>query len=331
MSLQNDTEPLSNSGYGSADETASLLMITNSNTNTNATTTTNVLPSDRIRHKLTSHSSINGPTPTTTSGATININNNNNNMNNNNNNKPVLIRQDRTSSYLVSPQLSHTGMGGSEESAGGGGAGAGGAGGGVISTINPNPNTDDTINNTRSVPDIEMHCRIEAPIISVSNSCHTVEHRGSVSGYGYQLVPYNKCRTCRTTCDRRASTTPTLQLARSVSKESVRGVFPGQISPNLAMKSSPIPVLVTSSPTSGSRIIRQSSQPEASTIICCGGHCVHAHSNTAPSVSLRQLREPGDGIAGIAADSLRINGAMRPFKQVFSVFICLSLKNSYSI
>jgi hypothetical protein len=39
---------------------------------------------------------------------------------------------------------------------------------------------------------------------------------------------------------------------------------------------------------------------------------------TQPSVSLRQLREPGDGIAGIAADSLRINGAIRQFKQVLT-------------
>ncbi|XP_034123801.1 small conductance calcium-activated potassium channel protein isoform X7 [Drosophila guanche] len=80
------------------------------------------------------------------------------------------------------------------------------------------------------------------------------------------------------------------------------------------------PVLITSSPTNGSRIIRQSSQPESSTTaICCGTHatCVgHAHSHTVPNVSLKQLRESTqDGIAGIAADSLRINGGMRPFKQ----------------
>ncbi|EAU76754.1 AGAP010506-PA, partial [Anopheles gambiae str. PEST] len=73
------------------------------------------------------------------------------------------------------------------------------------------------------------------------------------------------------------------------------------------------PVLITSSPTSGSRIIRQSSQPEASTLSCCANQCAHACSM--PSSSLRQLREPGDGIAGIAADSMRINGGMRQFKQ----------------
>lgn len=71
------------------------------------------------------------------------------------------------------------------------------------------------------------------------------------------------------------------------------------------------PSVVTTLP--GSRIIRQSSQPESSAP-CCGVSCVHG---TAPSTSLRQLRDHGDGIAGIAADSLRINGAMRNFRQVW--------------
>lgn len=76
----------------------------------------------------------------------------------------------------------------------------------------------------------------------------------------------------------------------------------------------PPPVLVTTSPST--RIIRQSSQPEASAC-CCSGCCCPLHSGAAPSAaSLRQLREPGDGIAGIAADSLRINGGIRQFRQV---------------
>jgi len=76
----------------------------------------------------------------------------------------------------------------------------------------------------------------------------------------------------------------------------------------------PPPVLVTTSPSA--RIIRQSSQPEASAC-CCSGCCCPLHSGTTPSAaSLRQLREPGDGIAGIAADSLRINGGIRQFRQV---------------
>ncbi|KOX76453.1 Small conductance calcium-activated potassium channel protein [Melipona quadrifasciata] len=75
----------------------------------------------------------------------------------------------------------------------------------------------------------------------------------------------------------------------------------------------PPPVLVTTSPSA--RIIRQSSQPEASAC-CCSGCCCPLHTGTAPSAaSLRQLREPSDGIAGIAADSLRINGGIRQFRQ----------------
>ncbi|XP_030382007.1 small conductance calcium-activated potassium channel protein isoform X4 [Scaptodrosophila lebanonensis] len=90
------------------------------------------------------------------------------------------------------------------------------------------------------------------------------------------------------------------------------------------------PVLITSSPTNGSRIIRQSSQPESSTTaICCGGHSSCGHSHTVPNVSLKQLRESTtDGIAGIAADSLRINGGMRPFKQLRKPASTLSIPGS---
>ncbi|KAH8292715.1 hypothetical protein KR018_004166 [Drosophila ironensis] len=92
------------------------------------------------------------------------------------------------------------------------------------------------------------------------------------------------------------------------------------------------PVLITSSPTNGSRIIRQSSQPESSsTAICCGPHSAYgsSHSHTVPNVSLKQLRESTqDGIAGIAADSLRINGGMRPFKQLRKPASTLSIPGS---
>lgn len=74
--------------------------------------------------------------------------------------------------------------------------------------------------------------------------------------------------------------------------------------------------IVTTLP--GSRIIRQSSQPEASAAPCCGVSCVHHAGAAHPSTSLRQLRDhDSGGIAGIAADSLRINGAMRNFRQVW--------------
>lgn len=307
MSLQNDTDPASNSGYGSSDETASLLLMSANNSSSTTTTTGSSIISTISKSRMASHSSFNGPTNqqsttslgvggvSSTSPMTMTpsgANNTGGNINNNSNaNKPILIRQDRTSTYLASPQLSATGLGGSEESAHG----------------------EEDQQNARSVPDIEMHCRLEAPAIAVSTSC---DGRGTATGGsgGYQLVPYNRCRACRN-CDRRASTTPvsTLQLTRSASKESVRSALHSRLAAQQSSSTIP-PVLITSSPTSGSRIIRQSSQPEASSHICCGSQCAHVCAH--PSSSLRQLREPGDGIAGIAADSLRINGGMRQFKQV---------------
>lgn len=272
MSLPNEIDVAAYSGYGSADETSSLLVISGATTNNNL-----------INAKM---ASINNGSSTS-------------------NSKPVLMRQDRTSTYLTSPNLSQT-VGYSEESG---------------------PSNEDSETMANSVTDLDIqYNRLETPVISISNVCHTTAgHRGSISGY--QLTPHNRCRACRS-CDRRASTTPvsSLHLARSVSKESVRSnATHSYLSPcNNGMQHHqrmPPPVLITGSPTSGSRIIRQSSQPEASNIICCGGHNTCMHSQTVPSVSLRQLREPSEGIAGIAADSLRINGAMRPFKQV----------NNYSI
>ncbi|XP_052563775.1 small conductance calcium-activated potassium channel protein isoform X3 [Culex pipiens pallens] len=319
MSLQNDTDPTaSNSGYGSSDETASLLMMSssmNQSVGSNSSTTTTTGSSIISTISKSRMNSFNGPT-NSSAGQVANLvpsgsgNSNPMAMSANissSNNKPILIRQDRTSTYLASPQLSATGLGGSEESAAGG-------------------EDHQDQHNARSVPDIEMHCRLEAPSIAVSNSCHSdgggvggagrvATGAGSAASSNYQLVPYNRCRACRN-CDRRASTTPvsTLQLTRSVSKESVRSALHSRL--QQVQHSTIPPVLITSSPTSGSRIIRQSSQPEASSLhICCGSQCAHA-CGANPSSSLRQLREPGDGIAGIAADSLRINGGMRQFKQL---------------
>ena len=140
----------------------------------------------------------------------------------------------------------------------------------------------------RSVPDLEMqHYRF-------STSAGGIRHStASVTGY---LTP---AAAGRCHCERRQSHS----LGRSSSRESVRSSQP------------PPTVLLTTSPSS--RIIRQSSQPETT----CAGHCchhLHHHSNSTPgpSSSLRQLRDPGENIACIAADSLRINGAIRQFKQV---------------
>lgn len=302
---------IANSGYGSGDETSTLLTLPT--TTVTATNNNIVIAVSASTAKLATLSSANSTT------------------------KPVLMRQDRTSTYLASPNLSQT-IGYSEESG------------------QSNEDSDQRANSVTDL-DIQYH-RLETPVISISNVCQTsgdsggsstgrpatvapasAQHRGSISGY--QLTPHTRCRACRS-CDRRASTTPvsTLYLARSASRESVRSTTAthhGFLAPsNLTAhhhqhqhhqhqhqhhqnQRIPPPVYITGSPLSGSRIIRQSSQPEASNIVCCSGsgHSVCAHSQTAPSVSLRQLREPSDGgIAGIAADSLRINGAMRPFKQV---------------
>lgn len=244
------TEAITNSGYGSSDETASLLV--------SGPSVTVIVPSEN---------------------RTV---------------KPVLQRQDCTTH--LRPQLS--GGPGSEES-------------GASIRVEDG--------SARSVPDIELQFRgdfADRPHTLVSPVA-TCSHRGSVTAC--QLVPHTYAR-CRV-CERRTSNAPmsALQLARSVSRESVRSAlhYPCGCSSLHAVSTCPViqpPALLL--PASSARIIRQSSQPESS---ACAAHCPH-HTHHHPSASLRQLREPGDGIAGIAADSLRINGGMRPFKQV-SVFI----------
>lgn len=291
MSLQNDNETI-NAEYGSSDETASLLVV--------ATTTPAIVASATPR-SIPKLSSINGPTTTSTTTAA----------------KPILTRQECTSSYLISPNLSQA-MGGSEES-----------GGAADDESQPQQRLQvqrgrKHSTNATSVPDIDAQCRLDAPTISISNTYRS-SHRGSISGY--QLTPQPRCRTCRP-CDRRASTTPvsSLQMARSVSRDSVRSTMHGHLSPySISVQSHIPPVLLNASPVSGSRIIRQSSQPEASSYQCCGSQSC---SHQAGSSSLRQLRDPSEKIAGIAADSLRISGAMRPFRQVsfcvfLTIFFCL--------
>lgn len=240
MSFQHDPEQVANSGLGSVEETSKLLVDPQSSNNNNNSNSNANLP--RLQ-KAQSYSvpSSNGPTTSkelvtqqslssgTSSGS-----------------KPVLIRQDRTSSYLASPQLSALGT--SEET------------------------SDD--DNAKAI--------------------------------SYQLmpnVPTNRCRTCRTN-ERRSSTSPAsvIYLPRSVSKESVCRLT---TTPAVHHHSATIPpVYITGSPTNNSRIIRQSSQPEASTLSCCtGASCSHAHQTS----SLRQLKDPSDQISGIAADALRVS------------------------
>ncbi|XP_046400880.1 small conductance calcium-activated potassium channel protein-like [Ischnura elegans] len=177
----------------------------------------------------------------------------------------------------------------------------------------------------RSVPDIELHCRrgdtAEAGRALEVSGLQGVDASPSTCRARAYLLPHAHSR-CR--CDRTL-----LPLARSVSRESVRSAHgvpavQGAVVPSSSVLVSggasgggdvTLPVVLTSLSSSrdgsSTRIIRQSSQPESS----CS-HCNHPP----PTASLRQLREPGDGIAGIAADSLRINGAIRQFKQ--GILLC---------
>lgn len=281
-----------NSGYGSGDETATLLVRTPS-----VTIVSGSPPA---------------PTPST---------------------KPVLTRQECTTYLLSSNPGQHLGgLGGSQESSTGTG-----------------PACYEE-NSARSVPDIELHCRMDGVTHHATGqgnlppTHHIVPHRGpgltahaagacrlrASSAAGYHLLPHAHSR-CR--CEqRRESHSPVLSLQRSVSRESVRShsctccnatpctchggsTTPAHASPSL---------LAANSPYSSARMIRQSSQPEPPA--CAGLHCLHMHHVHAPTSSLRQLREPGDGIAGIAADSLRINGAIRQFKQVSPISFTINNK-----
>lgn len=210
--------------------------------------------------------------------------------------KPMLIRQECTTSLLISPVPTPLlgspaaeigGIGDSEES-----------GTSIINLRIDDPNR-------RSVPDLELQCRTTAAIVT-SSSGHGIRYSTpSVTSY---LLPTTNIISNRCPCERRQS--HSASLARSASRESVRQSQP------------PPTVLLTTS--QNSRIIRQSSQPETTCPIHCCHHLHHHSSSTpGPSSSLRQLRDPADGIAGIAADSLRINGAIRQFKQVSELIIFL--------
>lgn len=192
MSLQNEDAVVS--GYGSSDETASLLVLSKNKHTIVASSQSR----GNISKILQQQQSVNGPA--SSSGVS----------------KPVLTRQECTSSYLISPNTSQ--LGGSEES--------GGPGDDdhlsqqyssqlVYRSAAIRPYQTSLSVNATSVPDLDAQYHLEAPIISISTQSCRSGHRGSVSGY--QLTPQARCRTCRT-CERRASATPvsSLYLARSV-------------------------------------------------------------------------------------------------------------------
>ncbi|XP_058979175.1 small conductance calcium-activated potassium channel protein-like isoform X3 [Musca domestica] len=356
MSMQKLTDA-TNSGYVSSEETDSLLV-----------SQTPKCKSSVLRQLKMN--SANGPTT--------------NNMTSTASQKPTLIRQDRTSTYLTSPQLSQQTRLGSDDSDRDGGGSCRIADEDVEQGLR-----------TATVPDIEVYQEDQdynqnqnhqqqqlsssapttsiqtqqhqqqqqqqqptsklqqQPTISITNLNNSYpDNNASTTNLGtssYQnlssnpLSPsaQNRCRACRN-CSRRASTTPistTGHMDRSTSRDSVKSAFQqGNLGGSLvvyggsnnALPHNVPPVLVTSSPTNGSRIIRQSSQPESSTSgVCCGAHSTCGHSHTVPNVSLKQLRSTEtDGIAGIAADSLRINGGMRPFKQLRKPASTLSIPGS---
>ncbi|XP_049310587.1 small conductance calcium-activated potassium channel protein isoform X12 [Bactrocera dorsalis] len=341
MSIQKLAES-TNSGYVSSEETDSLLV-----------SNTPKCKSSVLRHiKM---SSVNGPTSTSMTSSSTG--------------KPTLIRQDRTSTYLTSPQLSQQTRLGSEESVRGVGGDDDIEQGlrlGVVPDIEvheDNPNKQQAIhkklesNHLKQQPVQQSNSRsqlqqqISQPTISITNlnTYQTQEYVNpqsnpnlGTSSYqnlscGIPTSAQNRCRACRN-CSRRASTTPLSTTAsagmdRSTSKDSVKSAFQQgnlSISSSAMQQHAPPSLLVTSSPTNGSRIIRQSSQPESSTTaICCGAHSSCGHSHTVPNVSLKILRDSAtDGIAGIAADSLRINGGMRPFKQLRKPASTLSIPGS---
>ncbi|XP_037725745.1 small conductance calcium-activated potassium channel protein isoform X13 [Drosophila subpulchrella] len=408
MSMQklNDT---SNSGYVSSEETDSLL-VSSSNPSKGGGRTALL--------RQVKSSSTNGPTTgasTSSSGSVTGSGSGGGGSATGSNSaagagasKPQLMRQDRTSTYLTSPQQSqHVRMGSEESMRGGGGGAAGhdedveqglvrssivpdievheedqeqgsGKGSGTMTTM-----TTTTTNNQQQQPTISIMNLSLKPGDSHSHNSSPGSHpnlgTSSYQNLASSIPPSvpSRCRACRN-CSRRASTTPTTLIDRSASRDSVKSAFQqGNLSGSMAIcisnsalpqqqqqqqqqqyhlqqqqhyqlqqqhlqhlqqqqqQQQVPPVLITSSPTNGSRIIRQSSQPESSsTAICCGPHsaCVghaHSHSHTVPNVSLKQLREStGDGIAGIAADSLRINGGMRPFKQLRKPASTLSIPGS---
>ncbi|XP_070504028.1 small conductance calcium-activated potassium channel protein-like isoform X3 [Chironomus tepperi] len=166
---------------------------------------------------------------------------------------------------------------------------------------------------------------LASPQLSTLGTSEETSDDDNVKTIAYQLMPSgptNRCRTCHTH-ERRSSVSPAsvLQMARSASKESL-----GRLSPSSALQyqgSTIPPVYITGSPTKNtSRVIRQSSQPEASTLSCCNNSCSHAQQPQ--TSSLRQLRDPSDPIAGIATETLRFNGAMR-FKQLRKPVSTLSI------
>lgn len=310
MSSNKNILEASNSGYISSEETDSLLVSSNQKNrhyplSSGSASSSSAASTSTVKLRHLKMNSANGPT----------------NNNNTSTSKPMLTRQDRTSTYLPSPQLSQKRSGSDESIRAAIGISTSSE---IIEDLEQGLRHHSVTSGSSMVPGIEVFSTEDKqPTISV----HSQSNTGMIS---YQS--HHRCyRSCKN-CSRRASTTPlsNLGMDRSASRDSVKSAFQTlnatlSGSQQLQHYPQPPPVLVTCSPTNGNRVIRQSSQPEASTnLVCCERYSNCGHSNTVPNVSLKQLqRDTTDGIAGIAADSLRINGAMRPFKQVSFLYCFL--------
>lgn len=141
---------------------------------------------------------------------------------------------------------------------------------------------------------------LASPQLSTLGTSDETSDDDNVKTISYQLIPSGpstKCRACNLN-ERRASVSPSTvinnaSMLRSGSKESISRLSPSSA---LLHSSAIPPVYVTGSPINSSRVIRQSSQPESSTLSC----------GMQQTSSLRQLRDVSDPIAGIATETLRV-------------------------
>ncbi|KAK9723220.1 Ion channel [Popillia japonica] len=196
--------------------------------------------------------------------------------------KPVLMRQECTT-FLVSnhhPQLS------------------------VFSDSEEDGSLILEESSARSVPDIELHCRLDLKGCK-QNLVSNIPGRIRSSSNAFQLSTNSKGILERCT-----SQTPVSNLKgeRSVSRESVRSTHHCNCNClNAPVTCGSCPVTTTQPRT---RIVRQSSQYEASSS-CCGPKCTH---RAVPSTSLRQLRDHGDSTD--ITECSRTKGAFRNFRQL---------------
>ena len=150
-----------------------------------------------------------------------------------------------------------------------------------------------------------------------------LHHQSSVTSYHPPMPHHSPASSRPRICEHQPFS---FSLSRATSRDSVRsgtGQQQESCSPGLSLRlpscGGGVQQLVPVCPDTprSEMLLRQHSQPETS--------CYHCH--TVASTSLRHLRETSIGglgggglggcdIAGIAADTLRINGAIRQFRQV---------------